>query len=89
MLARWCPSSAEVQQPLALRHLKRTHSQDSSYTGSALLSLLERAESAQHLMSAPSSFISARHPFLSHANRSQSLATGLVRPQVCPEPHVV
>ena len=84
MSAQWFPASADFQQPLMLRDVRRKHSRDSSYTGSAVLSLLEQTESDHHLMSAASSFISARHPFSSHTSRSQSLATGLVRPKLRP-----
>ncbi len=71
----------DLQQPLMLRDLKRKHSQDTSYTGSRVLSFLEQAETDHHLMSAVSSFISVRLPFSSHTSRNQSFATGMVRPQ--------
>ncbi len=72
---------ADVLQPLMLRDLKRKYSQDASYTGSRVLSFLEQAESDLHLMSAASSFFSVKLPFSSHTSRTQSFATGAVRPQ--------
>ena len=83
-LAQRSSCSADFQQPLMLRSLKRRHSRDNSYTGSTVLSFLEQAETDHHLMSAASSFISARLPMSSHTSRTQSFAVGLVRPCACP-----
>ena len=73
---KWAMSCADLQQPLVLRGLTQKHARDASYTGSAVLSFLERSDSvytATSIASSPASLRLATSPL---ASRSQSFAVG-------------
>jgi len=71
---------ADLQQPLILRDLKRTHARNASYTGSTVLSFLEQSKAVRHAMSNSSSYISFRPSSNSPlGDRSHSFAIGQVQ----------